>query len=107
MLIAYTWHISFHFFKLLSQLPLFDPDRNPVRQVEEVINDHSRQASSSSQQVGPEHRGLCVSEDTEGTGWEKPCPRLIYNLQKKKQMNRKAVRIQVSVNNLKYLYIES
>ena len=38
MLTAHIWHISLHFCKLLSQPPPSDPDENPGRQIEEVIN---------------------------------------------------------------------
>lgn len=51
MLIANTWPISLHFFKLLSQLPSFDPYKNPLRHVEEVINGHSLQVPSFRQQA--------------------------------------------------------
>ena len=51
MLIANTWPISLHFFKLLSQLPSFDPCKNPMRHKEEVITGPSLQVSSFSQQV--------------------------------------------------------
>lgn len=40
---AYTWHISLHSFKLLSQQPWCDPCENPGRQVKEVINGHDAQ----------------------------------------------------------------
>lgn len=56
MLIANTWPISLHFFKLLSQLPSFDPYKNPLRHEEEVITGHSLQVSSLSQQV---HLSTC------------------------------------------------
>lgn len=66
-LIAHTWHLSFHFFKLLSQLPSFDPYRKPMRQAEEVINGHSSQFSSCSQQVDLEQAPVA---------WLSCCPRM-------------------------------
>ena len=51
MLTAHTWHISLHFCKLLSQPPPSDPDENPGRQIEEVINGCARRLPPLTQQV--------------------------------------------------------
>lgn len=77
MLIANTWPISLHFFKLLSQLPSFDPYKNPLRHAEEVIYGHSLQVPSVSQQAHlstrAQRRGLCTGE-SEQVGQALPLP---------------------------------